>query len=39
MNLTSIVCDVNHSLRGTVSALHSLVTGLISSCGDHSIPY
>ena len=37
LNLASLVCDVGCWLGGRVSALHSVVTGLISSGGDHTI--
>ena len=37
VNLASLVCDVDRWLSGRVSALHSVVAGLISSGGDHGI--
>ena len=36
-NLASPVCDFNWYLSGRVSALHSVVTGSVSSGGDHGI--
>ena len=37
INLARFVCDVDQELSIRVSALHSMVTGLISSGGDHGI--
>ena len=37
VNLASLVCDVIQWLNGRVSALHSVVAGLISRVRDHGI--